>query len=143
MKDKKKIWIIGISLFIIFILLIIMNKKEKADLLVVTLPSGNYYLDGEKENPYISIINEKELQFINFDLSQITEIIYNAIILEDTIDETIFSKKLYYEQQINGNYIEIDIPLVEYSVGLMLTFYPANQTIKFNDEVYYFMEELK
>jgi len=39
---------------------------------VSTVYVGNYYLDGNKDNAYIQIINENKLKFVNFDVKDLT-----------------------------------------------------------------------
>lgn len=64
-----------------------MRKAKKATIVIVTMllmllasckfaptvASGKYYLDGDENNPYIEIISDNTMRFVNFDVGSLTD----------------------------------------------------------------------
>ena len=98
MKPTKKTTTVFILLSIISITLIfnsceniygaILEPKENlpsdsnsdSDIAIVAVVVGNYYLDGDKDNAYIQIIDSNTLKFVNFDIDYLA----NYLVYEGT-----------------------------------------------------------
>lgn len=115
---------------------IIASENKKSNSKTIEVPIGQYYLDGNRDNEYISIIDGTKMQFVNFNIDELAQQVYDAAGFKEEGVPEVFQSPNLYRLRKNGNRIEIYISLDEYSVGFIIRYNPQNQTMKFHDEEY-------
>ena len=151
----KKIMIPLILIFIISTLNSCNSLDEAISKIETDMPTviaGNYYLNGDKDNAYIQIINDTTMKFVNFDIYYLTDYLvyegtdYRGKDAEDFMERqnlpNVFNEEIEFEFNITDNFIYVKA-LSDEDFVLTVNYrmkYENEYTISFMEEIYIRLE---
>lgn len=136
MDKRKNIQNLLIIIFMLISISFINSCGKKSN----SINHGKYYLDSNDSLQYINIINDTELELVDFN--------FDKYALEFTMEDTsvtgnnislLLQKTLKYYTEINGNRVFIFAQVTELS-GMRLVYDPNNKIIELFNEKYFLSE---